>query len=358
MGNEYEDEWVGRIVDGRYEVLEQLGAGGMGLVYRARHVVLGREVAIKVLRPTAMGHSSAVQRAIREAQAASAIGDAHIVEVRDFGVMSGGHPYMVMELLRGVELADLIAHEAPLPVGRVCHIGAQIADALEAAHRCSIVHRDLKAENVILVPHPSTPDFVKLVDFGIAHVQNAESKITKAGEMLGTPQYMSPEQCFGQPVDHRADVYALGVLLYEMLTGSAPYTETNPRALLVAHMTSTPTPVGEQRGGLPPALEALVMRCLAKRPDARFASMRDVAIALRAVMNPPEAQSQVASTSSERQVFPRSRASARFAAGFALAFASAVVLSLGGAGAFALASHCEVTQAHAASLSAAFHAGD
>ncbi|MFK7990541.1 MAG: protein kinase [Sandaracinaceae bacterium] len=278
-----DDSLIGQVLDERYEVIDLLGEGGMGLVYRARHVFSGGEVAVKVLRATALSIPGVLERVEREAIAASSIGDAHIVDVRDFGTLATGEPYMVMELLKGTELAELILEEPELPISRVCHIVDQVARALGAAHEIGIVHRDLKSENVLLVERPETTDFVKLVDFGIAHVQNESSKITRAGELLGTPQYMSPEQCAGRPVDHRTDIYALGVLLYELLTGELPFDSEDLRTLLFAHMATAPTPPGAHRPELPEELEAVVMRCLEKSPDARYGSMDEVSKALAQV---------------------------------------------------------------------------
>ncbi|HJL15435.1 MAG TPA: serine/threonine-protein kinase [Sandaracinaceae bacterium LLY-WYZ-13_1] len=275
------DPLVGRVLDGRYRIVERLGEGGMGLVYEATHDVLGKRLAIKVLRSDVVGDREAFARFEREAQAASAIGNEHIVDVRDFGRLEDGGSYVVMELIEGVNLLQEL-RSAPLAWPRACRIGRQICEALGAAHERGIVHRDLKPENVLLTARRGEPDFVKIVDFGIAKVTHGAKQLTAAGRVVGTPEYMAPEQCAGRSVDHRADVYAFGVLLYEMTTGVLPFYDDDLAKLVRMQMREKPVPPSKARpsADLPLSFEAVILRCLAKDPDRRFGSMAEVAEAL------------------------------------------------------------------------------
>ena len=221
-----ERDLVGRILAGRYAIERVIGRGGMGIVYEARHVTVGRRVAVKVLRPDLARNAEATMRFQREAQVAGSIGHEHIVEVFDFGYSDEGDAYIAMELLEGTDLGALVRESGPLPVGRALEVARQVASALGAAHEKGIVHRDLKSENVFVVAREGR-DFVKVVDFGISKVLEADENqpITHEGTLLGTPHYMAPEQSTsGADTDARADLYALGCILFEMLTGKLPFT--------------------------------------------------------------------------------------------------------------------------------------
>jgi serine/threonine protein kinase len=280
------DSLVGTVIHERYRILGRLGAGGMGIVYRGEHEVLKTPLAVKVLHPYAVGDGESMERLRREAQAASAIGNEHIVEVRDFGQLEDGSRYIVMELIEGRDLYSIV-HEGPLGWERVRDIGLQLSEALDVAHERGIVHRDLKLENVLLTERRGRRDFAKLVDFGIAKVQG-HAKITAAGRLMGTPEYMSPEQCAARPVDHRTDIYSFGVLLYEMVTGRLPFQHAELGVLLRMHIhdpPSAPSAVAPEQD-IPLGLEAVILRCLAKNPAARFQTMADVGEALRQVEDP------------------------------------------------------------------------
>ena len=265
-------DYIGTTIDHRYRVEALLGEGGMGYVYRCRHKVIDKLVAIKILRQDAPRGPQVVERFVMEAKAASAIGNAHITDVLDFGTLPDGATYLVMEYLEGQTLTELLEREHALAIESAVSIARQLAEGLGAAHAASIVHRDLKPDNVFLVERLGK-GFVKILDFGIAKVGSFQSKITRAGEIFGTPHYMSPEQSKGITVDRRSDIYALGVMLYEMLTGSVPFDADTPFGILTQHITKEPDPPSARRKDLPKPLEAIVLKCLAKDPERRYASM-------------------------------------------------------------------------------------
>jgi len=269
------DPLVGRTLDGRYRIEAVLGEGGMGLVYRARHAVLGKPLAIKVLKPEVSRDAEVMSRFQQEAQSASAIGNHHIIDISDFGTLPDQSTYFVMEFLDGVSLTKAIEEQHPMPPPRVVKVAKQLCDALGAAHERSIVHRDLKPDNVYLIKRGSDTDFVKVLDFGIAKVGGSSSKLTKAGQVFGTPHYMSPEQCAGSNVDARTDIYALGVMLYEMSSGRVPFDADNLMGILTKHMYEQPIPPRDLPPpvDVPPGLEAVIMKCLAKSADARYRTL-------------------------------------------------------------------------------------
>ncbi len=273
------DPLVGTTLDGRYLVEGTLGAGGMGLVYRARHVVLGKSLAIKVLKHEVSRDEQVMARFRREAQSASAIGSPHICDVSDFGSLTDGSTYFVMEFLDGPSLTKALEMQRPMAIERIVRIGVQLCDALGAAHERGIVHRDLKPDNVHLIRQGKREDFVKVLDFGIAKVGNAaDKKLTQAGQVFGTPHYMSPEQCAGRDVDHRTDVYALGVMLYEMATGQVPFDADNLMGVLTKHVYEQPIPPRALPPpvNVPPGLEAVILKCLAKQSEQRYQTMGEL----------------------------------------------------------------------------------
>jgi serine/threonine protein kinase len=280
------DPLIGRVLGERYRLLARIGEGGMGTVYRAEHVVLRRRMAVKVLRRHLCDDEDLVRRFQGEAIAASQIGQENIVEVLDFGRTVEGAFYFVMEELEGESLAALLAASGSLPIERAALVLAQVCRALAAAHAHGIVHRDLKPDNVVVVRREDGTDFVKVVDFGISKHggDRARPRVTRAGMIIGTPEYMAPEQGAAATVDHRADIYAFGVLAYELVTGSLPFHGETAIATLLAHQTKPVEPPGRRRPGLPPAFEALILRALEKRPDARQQSMAEVAAELTRVL--------------------------------------------------------------------------
>ena len=277
------DPLIDTTIDGRYAIEARLGEGGMGVVYKARHVLIDKPVAIKILRKEAAQDTASVQRFIQEAKSASKINHSNIVDITDFGVLPDGHAYFVMEFLQGPTLAQAI-QGGPMESARVCSIGAQVSRGLHAAHQKGIVHRDLKPENIFLLDREGQKDYVKIVDFGIAKVGGG-AKLTQVGMVLGTPEYMSPEQATGQETDHRVDQYALGCIMYEMLTGAVPFLGERPAQTLTKHVFEPVIAPRKRKPELniPAPLEAVVLRTLEKKPEKRFPSMRELEQALMQV---------------------------------------------------------------------------
>jgi serine/threonine protein kinase len=275
--DEAEPDLIGAEVDGRYRVLELIGEGGMGKVYLAEHVEIGKRVALKVLHPSYSRMPDLVERFRREARAASKIGHPNIVDVTDSGTTGDGSVYFVMEYLEGVELGSIIEREGALDVARALKIAGQICRALAAAHTQGIVHRDLKPENVFLITRDGAADVVKVLDFGIAKTTEAEAarerRLTSPGMAMGTPEYMSPEQAAGRAADARCDVYALGAIMYEMTTGIPPYSGDNFMEILTKKATQDPPPPIQVRKELPEPVSNLVMSAMARSPDARPQTM-------------------------------------------------------------------------------------
>ncbi len=287
------DRLIGETLDGRYYVQAKIGEGGMGVVFAVKHSVIERPLAIKVLKREVMRDESTVKRFIQEARAASRIGHPNIVDVTDFGHTADGMTYQVMELITGATLKATIKLHAPLPAARAVRIAQQIARALAAAHGKGIVHRDLKPENIFLTEREGRPDFVKIVDFGIAKVAPLEGRaatgprITAQGSVFGTPEYMAPEQAAGRSdTDHRVDIYALGTILYEMLVGRTPHKGENTIRTIAMQMLDTVVPPSKRNpdAKIPPELEALVMKALSKKREDRHASMTEIQAALDVIV--------------------------------------------------------------------------
>jgi serine/threonine protein kinase/HD-like signal output (HDOD) protein len=273
---------------GSFRITGLLGEGGMGRVYGAEHVLIGRKAAIKVLAPEVASNTDVVTRFFNEARAVNDIRHPNIVEVTDLGHF-GAQPYIVMELLEGETLEDRLARVSVLDPVSAIQILTQVASAVGAAHEHSMVHRDLKPANIFLCQHPDYPDFVKVLDFGIAKLtatrEQGTGQRTACGAIIGTPAYMSPEQCLGDAnLDHRSDIYALGVVTYQMMTGRRPFDADTAGRLIILHVQATPPPPCSVNPALPPAIGAVILRALAKQPEHRFASMREFRDALLAAV--------------------------------------------------------------------------
>lgn len=272
------DPLIGHTLDEKYHLESRLGIGGMGTVYRARHMLIDRPVAVKVLNPRFVEDEAARTRFRREAKAAGRLQHTNAVTVTDFGQSSDGYVYLVMELLEGRTLREVLAKEAPLDTARSVSLMLQVSAAVAAAHEAGIIHRDLKPANIFIVQHSEVPAVVKVLDFGIAKLaadsldDDDHKTLTQVGAMIGTPRYMSPEQCNGEDLTPAADVYSLGVILYELLTGTVPFSGTSPLAIAVKHTSETPRSPREFVSSIPEALEKIVLRTLEKRPEDRPAN--------------------------------------------------------------------------------------
>jgi serine/threonine protein kinase len=268
-----------------YELIALIGEGGMGAVYLARHTVIGRKAAIKVMRPELAGDSLLVDRFMNEARATNAIGHPNIIDILDVGVLPDGVPFLVMEWLDGETLAARIERQGRLPVGEAVEIARQTAVAIGAANARGILHRDLKPENLLLTREPGGRDRVKVLDFGIAKLMDSQigaAVKTHSGRLMGTPVYMSPEQFRGIPenLDQRSDIYSLGVVLYQMVCGRPPFQAAGVGDLQLLHTTAPPPPPRQYQPAIPAGLERVILRCLAKQPGDRFPSMTELATAL------------------------------------------------------------------------------
>jgi serine/threonine-protein kinase len=267
---------------GRYRILRELGHGGMGVVYEASDSQLDRRVAIKTMSAAREGDDISTRRFLLEARASARIPSSHIVNIYDFGVSQNGAMYIVMELLDGTSLLDLTRKGRPINGERARGIGEQLATALGAAHDAGIIHRDLKPSNVMLVERDGDPDYVKLLDFGVAKRTDTTLGVTRVGAVVGTPEFISPEQVRGDWVDGRSDVYSLGVLLYRMITGTRLFPK-EPVEIPGFHHLHTPVEPPSKRApeaAIPHALESVVLRCLRKEPEDRFQSMAELRQAL------------------------------------------------------------------------------
>ena len=271
---------VGEILADRYRLDELIGGGGMGDVYRAEHVMMKKTVAVKVLRPDIAHQENVVERFRREAQAAGNIDHPNVCAATDFGRTENDSFYLVMEFVEGRTLKDVIEKDGELSVDRTIYIADEIASALERAHELGVVHRDLKPENVMLVEREKRAEAVKVLDFGVSRVQMADDmpSITKTGAVFGTPHYMSPEQASGEEIDHRADLYGLGGIIYEMLTGGPVFEGNQSVHVMAAHLKDEPRPLSEasDRDDVPRPLERLVFDLLEKDPADRPQSATDV----------------------------------------------------------------------------------
>ncbi|HXX67623.1 MAG TPA: protein kinase [Polyangiaceae bacterium] len=283
-----DDPLIGRTLPGGYVILELVGIGGMGRVYRAEQTNLGRTVAVKIIHPHLVGEENAAARFITEARAASRLNHPNSVGIIDFGKSADGQLYLVMEFLRGRDLARILHEHGPLPFRRIVDLLRQTLAALAEAHNENIIHRDLKPENIIVEPVRSGGDFVKVVDFGLAKMraETQQPGITSPGIVCGTPEYMSPEQARGDPLDARSDLYAVGVILYQLLTGHLPFEADSPTEVVLAHLTQVPKDPREvvPDRQLPKPLVDVALKCLAKEPGDRYQDSDELSAELGRVL--------------------------------------------------------------------------
>ncbi len=281
-----ETDLVGTVLGDRYEILELIGDGAMGQVYKAKHRLLKRIVAVKMMHPNLVSGAAALKRFQKEAELASALNHPNILTVYDFGVTDGGVPYLVMAFLKGTSLAEEIAGGANLELKRSVHIFKQVSLGLAHAHENGVVHRDLKPSNIMLVKLDNDPDFVKIVDFGIAKLltpsEGETDNLTRTGEVFGSPPYMSPEQCRALKVDARSDIYSLGCVMYRTVSGKQPITGHDLIEYLYKHVNETPAAFNIvcPELNIPADLEAIIFKAMAKQPDDRYQSMGELREAL------------------------------------------------------------------------------
>ena len=270
-----DDAYEGRIIAQKYRVEALIGEGGMGKVYRARQFALDKPVVLKVLRQSLLSDARTVARFQREARAASRLNHPHSINVLDFGQAEDGSFFIAMEYVPGKDLHQILCTEWPLPEARIVHIVAQVLAALGDAHIAGVIHRDLKPENIMVEQRRNDPDFVKVLDFGIAKIQDAGDSegpaLTRAGFVCGTPEYMSPEQARGAVLDARSDLYAVGVILYQLVCGRLPFDSDSAVGFATKHLGEVPLPPSRRVPGVQVSagLEALILRALAKEPDQR-----------------------------------------------------------------------------------------
>lgn len=275
--------------NGEYRIVERIGSGGMGSVYKAIQPSMNRMVAIKVLHQKFAERHDLVARFRREARAMSQLQHPNTARVYKFGELPDGSSYFVMDYMEGKNLATTVRDEGPMDPARAINVMIQVCGALDEAHRAGIVHRDLKPENIFLTNQGGTADFPKVLDFGLAKVSERQMgrgsmMLTQQGMVFGTPEFMSPEQTQGDTLDRRSDVYSLGLILYELLTGRLPFDATKPIDIMKAHVKDAPIPLSQRIAGkkFAPELDAAIAKALAKKPDDRWATAVDFAEALRA----------------------------------------------------------------------------
>ncbi len=278
------DALVGAVLEGAYRITRLLGQGGMGAVYEAVQLRLDKRVAVKLMARELAANHEALARFHREAEITSHLGHPHLVNVIDFGQAESGEPYLVMEYLDGEDLDHRLRRVGHLPIEATVNVVRQVASALGAAHDQGVVHRDLKPGNMFLLQIPGEPDFVKVLDFGISKMKAARTQLTSASAIMGTPNYMSPEQAGGMidEIDHRTDEWALACIAWEMLLGRGPFVADEMAALMYQIISVEPQPLTPRVPGLPPAVEPILRRALSKRAVDRFSSIREFARALEA----------------------------------------------------------------------------
>lgn len=314
-GHSVKEMEAGQVLGNRYEIKECIGSGGMGAIYTARRIHIGDTVAVKVLRPEVVHDAQSRERFQREARAAARLHHPNAVVVHDFGQDQDGTTYIVMEYLEGRSLRDVLSEKKTIPLPQAVSIMKQACAAIEAAHRLGIIHRDIKPDNIILLDSHDGLPHVKILDFGIAKLLDRtndtgeiDPTLTQVGTVIGTPNYMSPEQCQGETLDARSDVYSLGIVLYEMLTGVQPFTAKNSTGIVIKHVTEKPKRLVSVNPYVPAEVERVVLKALEKKPEARQQSALDLAREFEAAVNQPSQPksfapiAQVAETKLETKV--------------------------------------------------------
>lgn len=272
-----EEEVIGRTVAGKYRIESLLGEGGMAQVFKATHLDIEKPVVIKIMHANLPGMKNAYKRFEQESKVTAKLNHPNIVSVFDGGVLDQKRPYLVMEYIEGQSLRSRLGEggiEGTLPFDLALTVLIQMCAGLQEAHNNAIVHRDLKPENIMLRTQPDRPDWVKIVDFGIAHLKEGGQKLTATGVAVGTVDYMSPEYLSDKPIDHRADIYAMGVILFELITGRCPFQSETPEAVMAKHLWTPPSPPSKVRNDIKPGsmLDQIILKSLAKEPADRYAN--------------------------------------------------------------------------------------
>ncbi len=281
------DALIGTLFADKYRITEEIGRGGMSIVYKGVHELMRRQVAIKIMQHELSNDPVSVRRFQQESEAASRLKHQHVITVYDFGVTQNCQPYLILEMVSGIDFAEVLKKSGPLPPERAIKIFRQICDALSHAHNEKVVHRDLKPSNIMLLDSESEPDFVKVLDFGIAKLltttEEETGNLTTSGEVFGSPLYMSPEQCQGTPSDQRTDVYAVGIMLYEALCGKPPLRGLTYLDTLQMQVSTPPRPFStvNPKIKVPAELEAIVFKAIEKKPEKRYQSMKEMSAALQ-----------------------------------------------------------------------------
>jgi len=305
-----DDPLLGRVLSERYRILRKLGEGGMGVVYLAEHVVIEKKIALKVLFPDLTRRADLVQRFIQEAKSASRIGHENVIDITDFGQSPEGYVFLAMEYLSGQDLGQVLKASGRMGWARAQPMLVQIGKALRAAHEGGIIHRDMKPENIFVTPRDDGREFIKVLDFGIAKVMGLDEdapRLTRTGMIFGTPEYMSPEQAQGQHVDHRVDIYAVGCIMYQILTGTVPFQAETFMGILSKHMLEAPEPPRKRNPAIDPGVEAIILKAMEKDPAKRYQSMRDFVAALVPQGSSPDLSGSIAlstGVSAPRTVVP------------------------------------------------------
>jgi serine/threonine-protein kinase len=269
---------IGKTIDGKYLVQSVLGEGGMAIVYRAHHLQMERVVVIKVMQGWLTSNKTSVERFEREGKLTAKLNHPNIVAVYDVGSIDGREPYIVMEYIKGEALADRIHNGGPLDFDTTANIIIQICRGLEEAHSSGIIHRDLKPDNVLLQVKSDRPDWVKIVDFGISNMIQGAKRLTKTGRMVGTPEYIAPEQLKDKPIDIRTDLYAVGIMIFEMLTGRVPFDGESAESILMKHLLEEPVPMATIRPELAGEnpFDPIVAKLLKKAPEERYQTAEEL----------------------------------------------------------------------------------